>query len=272
MGGKMNLNYFDPLTEALDRKELVLFLGPFFAVANVYPAIRAFLNQVLKKQNDTRLQKGGLYRTAQACSMLWKQEMKYPASDNKKNYVNPLNYLATGWPVKLRVTRDFDLILNEFLYIPSYFSASDRMWQNDLKNFLNRSDYIFHAFGSAGDPDSVKEIRYRFENIEENNVLKAYFSALFQKFSPLFLGFEPDDFIFGKLQEICKEQSRAKPWYAFFVSPAERIPGPGIDLRVISPESFGNSEPKLSLSDVNEMQCVNTGFFINLLSCIKNTP
>jgi len=265
----MNLNYFDSLIEAFGRKEVVLFLGPFFVVANAYPAIRSFLNQMLKNYSDTRLQEGDLYRTAQACSMLWKQELKYPASDKKKGYMNPLYYLATGWPVKLRITRDFDLILNEFLYIPSYYSASDRMWQKDLENFLNRSDYIFHAFGSAGDPESMEEIRYRFEKMEEDNVMKAYFTALFQKFSPLFIGFEPDDFIFRKLQEICKEQSQAKPWYAFFVSPADEKLNPGIDLRVISPESFGDSEAKHPLSDVNEMQCANTGFFINLLSFIK---
>ncbi len=278
-----NRHYFDPLVEAFNRKEVILFLGPFFAVANVYPAIRNFLTET-KNRSLNAIPKGSelgrqeLHRMAKACSMLWKRKLnpgRYPPHDKQKRHPNPLYCLATGWPVKLNITGDFDLRLKDFFHIPSYASPLDKVWQADLATFLEGDAYILHSFGSASNPESMEEGISKFEKIDQDDVLKDYFAALFQKFSPLFVGFEPDDPIFRKLlavrgsevrgeQKTCMEQApEAKPWYAFFTSPIEESPNPGIDLRVIS---SGHTNP---LPDVNERQDMNLGFFIALLSKMK---
>jgi len=262
----MSSDHFHWLAEDFGEKKVALFLGPLFIVTNIYPAIRNFFHKgqnphLMNSTKNALLKKDELRKTAKICAMLWKQKLNFQQhlSDDRQAYaMNPVHCLSTGWPVRFILTPQFDLYLKELFYIPVYSSISSRVWQDDLKNFLNGSGHIFHAFSGDGNSENLLEARDLVRNIEEKEVFRHYFTTLFQKFSPLFIGFGQDDPVFRKLQEICAAQvPDALPWYVFFSSHFKEKLNSGIDFRVISADS--------DTPDANEMQDINTGFFIRLL-------
>ncbi|RLC08430.1 MAG: hypothetical protein DRI57_24035 [Deltaproteobacteria bacterium] len=260
----MSSDHFYRLAEDFGKKKVALFLGPLFIITNIYPAIRNFFRKgqkphFMNNAENAMLKKDELQKIAKICAMLWKQQLNFQhLSDDRQSYaMSPVHCLSSGWPVRFILTPQFDLHLNELFYISAYSSALSRVWQNDLKNFLNGSGHIFHAFGGSNS-ENLLEVTDMIENIEEKEVFRDYFTALFQKFSPLFIGFDPNDPVFRKLQEICAaEVSDAPPWYVFFTSRFREKLNSGIDFRVISAYS--------DTPDANEMQDINTGFFIRLL-------
>lgn len=245
------MDVLDKIAEHLKNKEVVLFLGPFFTVANGFPDFTQLIKKILSligkpptSAMEEYLKRGSYLRAAEGCRRMWEESKTENFEDivslyyRRKDPAPGILYkLAASLPVQAIVTLSPDDVLQKLLVgqdIPIYSGYDTADALIDLKNGKR---HLIQALGSVYNPEQISLAYLKYVKMVRTREWRDYFQHLFSNFISLFVGFEPNDAVALRWLKFRNEKVHsARPWYTYFVpGPNEEI---NMNVVIIKPEDF----------------------------------
>ena len=228
----MDSNYTNELIEKFKEKQLVLFLGPYFAESNGYPSYIATLENIIdgylaESRNmdsniDFWLKEKNYLRVSEWCLRELKNSESFEQTVSqiykKTRSIGILYHLVASLQVSAIITLNLDNVLAHRFSEKSVLSHSWTDGNGVLTTLKKKKSHILYELGVADKPESIILTNSKYTDVIKQNCWKEYYQTVFSEYIPLFIGLEPNDPVFQNWIKFCKNNvSQPKPWYAFFV-------------------------------------------------------